>query len=323
MENDVKQESLISIIVPAYNAGKFIDDCIQSVVDQTMPNWELIVVDDGSNDDTPAKANKWADKDKRIRLIHQENGGVSSARNKGIDESCCQYICFVDADDRIIPQYLEFLYSSVEGSDMSIFPMKEVLSGMDIPSVFGPCESKYTEYTLQDGFEIASKRGLLHPPFCKCYKKEIIETYNIRFDESLTMGEDLLFNLAYLEHCKDMVIGETPIYLYIKGNSVLSKTIRKDYADLQIEFYKRREDFCKRHDIDYSLAPHRYAILYDAFSSIARAPNLSKNEKREALDRLKNSSLTIDYLQSTKPHGIKEYLFRMLLRNKILQKILL
>lgn len=316
-------EPLISVVVPAYNAERFIDKCIKDVVDQTFSGWELIIVDDGSKDSTGDIADKWAKADARIRVVHKHNGGVSSARNAGINEAKGCYITFVDADDRIMPQYLDVLCSSIGDADMSIFPMIPVASEEEIPTLFETIVVKSSRYFLQEGYVVASERGLLHPPYCKCYKKEIIRSHNLRFDESIAMGEDLLFNLSYLEHCQEMVIGDNPIYYYIKGNSILSKTIRKDYADLQIEFYNRREDFCKRHNIDYSLAPFRYAILYDAFSSIAKAQNLSKKEKQDAIDSLSASKLAKDYLCLAKPSNIKELLFRMLIRINFLNKILL
>lgn len=315
------KEPLVSVIVPAFNAGLYIERCINSIINQTVDDWELIIIDDGSKDLTPTICDSFAKQNTNIHVIHKPNGGVSAARNTGINEAKGTYITFVDADDCIVPQYLESLCSSIGDADFCVFPMTPVMSEKDIPQTNALFDVSSAYYTLQAGYVVASKKGLLHPPYCKCYKNMIIQNHNIRFDESIAMGEDLLFNLSYLDYCKDMVIGDNPIYYYIKGNSVLSKTIRKDYADLQLLFFETRENFCKRHNIEYSLVPYSYAILYDAYSSIAKASNLSSEDKHDALDRISLSDLTKDYLNRGKAGGFKELIFRALLRFPIINKL--
>lgn len=151
-------------------------------------------------------------------------------------------------------------------------------------------------------------------PFCKIFSREKILQNGLKFDPTISMGEDLLFNLSYLDLCETMVIGEDPIYYYIKGNSVLSRTIRKDYADLQIRFYKEREDFCKHHDIHYSLRGKRFEILFDAYFSIVRANNLSYSDKKDALNRMRRSSLAESYLKEYQSKRFKEWVFKYLLK---------
>lgn len=103
----------ISIIVPAYNTGKYIDLCIKSILNQTFTDFEVIIVDDGSTDDTSAICDKYAAEDPRIRVIHQKNGGVSAARNKGLDEARGEFVSFCDSDDYYHPQLLELLHASL------------------------------------------------------------------------------------------------------------------------------------------------------------------------------------------------------------------
>ena len=97
----MQNEPLISVIVPVYKAEQYLDRCVQSIVDQTYKNLEIILVDDGSPDNCPAMCDAWAEKDSRVRVIHKENGGVASARNVGLDNAVGQYISFVDSDDWI------------------------------------------------------------------------------------------------------------------------------------------------------------------------------------------------------------------------------
>lgn len=314
-------QPLVSIIVPAYNAEKYLPKTIEGILHQTISDWELIVVDDGAKDQTPRICDEYASKDERIRCIHKQNGGVSVARNIGLDNARGKYVTFVDADDFMVPHYLEVLTKSIGDVDINFFPMKAVGSESEIPVSEKAFELMYNAYSLQEGYIEVVKKGLLHPPYCKLYRNKIISKNSLRFEKGVAMGEDLLFNLSYLEFCKSLVVGENVIYYYIKGNSVLSKTIRKDYADLQLRFYRERESFCQRHNIDYTLSSNRFAIIFEAFSSIARATNLSKMEKHDALDRISHSDLISEYLFEDKSHSLREYVFRFVLRFPFLNKL--
>ena len=117
---------LISVIVPVYKAEKYLDKCVQSIVNQTYKNLEIILVDDGSPDNCPEMCDEWAKKDSRIKVIHKENGGVSSARNAGLDNSFGDYIGFVDSDDFIENDFYECLYDNLveNGADISFCTFK-------------------------------------------------------------------------------------------------------------------------------------------------------------------------------------------------------
>ncbi len=103
----------ISVIVPAYNVESYLADCLDSILNQTYPNIEVIVIDDGSPDRSGEIAENYKQKDRRIKVIHQENGGLSVARNSGLDNATGEFVCFIDSDDWIEPDYLELLYSAV------------------------------------------------------------------------------------------------------------------------------------------------------------------------------------------------------------------
>ena len=117
--------ALISVIVPVYNVENYIGECIDSILTQTMNSFELILVDDGSKDESGRICDEYAELDSRIRVIHRENGGLSSARNRGLDEAKGDYICFVDSDDSIRPVFLERLYEGITrcGADLALCDM--------------------------------------------------------------------------------------------------------------------------------------------------------------------------------------------------------
>ena len=114
-------DGLISVIVPVYKTEKYLDRCVQSIVDQTYRNLEIILVDDGSPDSCPGICDAWAAKDSRNKVIHKENGGQSDARNAGIAAATGEYIAFVDSDDRIHPRILECLHDAIvlHGADVA------------------------------------------------------------------------------------------------------------------------------------------------------------------------------------------------------------
>lgn len=186
----------VSIIVPVYKAELFLERCVRSILRQTYGDWELILIDDGSPDNSGRLCDDFARDNARIKVIHKENGGVSSARNMGLDIAAGKWICFVDADDYIGDNYLEVL--SFAKSDLII------LSSQNI----GTDGILLEEYELLD--EISSKNRstfeaiisshlgstLFKTPWAKIFKKNRIG--NLRFDKEVWIGEDTLFLYSYL-----------------------------------------------------------------------------------------------------------------------------
>lgn len=116
----MREESLISIIVPVYNVEKYLDCCIKSLISQTYSNLEIILVDDGSKDLSGAICDRWAEKDERIKVIHKENGGLSSARNCGIENASGEYYAFLDSDDFVNEKFIEILYDLCQKWDCKL-----------------------------------------------------------------------------------------------------------------------------------------------------------------------------------------------------------
>lgn len=193
---------MISVIIPAYNAARTIRRCIQSVLDQTYTEWEMIIVDDGSKDDTLDICQSYDDS--RIRFLHKENGGVSSARNHGLKFAQGDYIAFIDSDDFIEADYLEHLS---QGLDYDI-----VISGFCYENT---PESSSFHLKLANreavGRELSKliNADQLCYPWGRLFKRSIIETYHIRFDEAMRFAEDNVFNWEYLCHINSLRIDTT------------------------------------------------------------------------------------------------------------------
>ena len=167
---------LISIVVPVYNVEKYLQRCIDSILAQTFPDFELILVDDGSTDNSGKICDEYAKKDQRIVVVHQENRGQSLSRNLGISLAKGDYITFIDSDDFILPHFLEYLYKECTnaGADMSICGFSRYLDKDDISSVIERMDYKSESYekTKMEEYLVSSK--ITNTVWGKLYKKSIV-----------------------------------------------------------------------------------------------------------------------------------------------------
>ena len=181
-------EKTVSIIVPVYNAEKTLERCVRSLMAQTYGNIEILLVNDGSRDQSPAICQRFAQEDGRIRVIDKPNGGVSSARNTGLDAARGDYVMFCDSDDWVEPDWCESMVSLCGPGDMVI------------------CEIARADLETEHDAETedAERRELLHYPLLACspvnkiYARDVIQREMLRFRGNLSLGEDFCFVLAYL-----------------------------------------------------------------------------------------------------------------------------
>ena len=206
--------TLISVIVPVYNVERYLPRCIESILKQTYTNFELILVDDGTPDRSGIICDRYAEKDSRIRVIHKENGGVSTARNAGIDVAKGEWITFVDSDDWVSEKYLELLAECLDQNDYDLIVGAKENRGVHIIS---QGTDPKTIQTLQDN-DIDDLKvfntGDFMGPWMKLFSAEIIRKNNIKFIQGIAMAEDAIFVAEYLKFCKKIhLIGEV-IYRY-------------------------------------------------------------------------------------------------------------
>ncbi len=219
---------LISIIVPVYKVENVLNNCVQSILNQTFRDFELILVDDGSPDNSGKICDEYSNIDNRVRVIHKENGGVSSARNIGIQVAIGKFICFVDSDDEVDVNYLKLLIDLYENNvELAICGFNWFKNGDVInKSVFS--NNDFDLLSRDYVMEIQSK-VLVSSPWCKLYLSDIIKKNCIFFQNDLSLGEDLLFNFRYLNYVSNIAIVNQPLYHYMvdNGQSLLRK-YRKD-----------------------------------------------------------------------------------------------
>lgn len=229
---------LISIIVPVYNVEKYLSECIDSILAQTYENFELILVDDGSPDNSGKICDKYAEKDKRIKVIHKENGGVSSARNTGLDNAEGEYIAFVDSDDIVNERYLELMYEKLIETKANICFCKMKRFNTTINIEIKDDHSEMFDFRRKDRDDFLADffAGKLDYSSCTAlYKKSSIG--NGRFNEKLKNNEDFLFTLNSILNCEKISLISNVLYNYrINDNSVTSNYINDFLKNLIIAY---------------------------------------------------------------------------------------
>lgn len=223
---------MISIVVPIYNSDKYLYRCLNSIYHQTFEDFEVIMIDDGSTDDSATICQNFAEKDNRFHYHYTQNRGPSHAKNLGISKAEGDYLMFMDSDDEILDICLQCLHSEIKYREIQY---DWVISGITYCSIDGTVqkdmipERKY--YNSCSTFDFINMFGCDLINFCvdKLYKKEIIEKNELMFDENSRLGEDTRFNLAYCKfvHCVNVVPNSFYIY-YQYGTSSLSGTINSD-----------------------------------------------------------------------------------------------
>ncbi len=227
----------VSVVVPVYRAEAFLRRCVESVLKQTYGNLEIILVDDGSPDSCPDICDEYAEKDKRIVVIHKENGGASSARNAGLNIMTGRYLCFVDSDDEVPENAVQSLLDSVTDSGAQYAAGICGIKNSD--SVKNPIpESRIIDFNDEPhellGYLV--QRGS-YSPYAKIFDADIIRRENIRYDENLKCSEDALFIRSYLKYCEKISLCSEVVYRYNTENpSSLSK---KGHSEYDIYFEKK------------------------------------------------------------------------------------
>lgn len=237
----------ITIIVPIYNVEKYLERCIDSIINQTYTNLEVILVDDGSPDKCPQICERYQKKDNRIKVIHKENGGLSDARNKGVELATGEYVLFVDSDDEIVLTAVEELVNIIEQyhSDIICFNIKEVNEGTkrEFRNRFysNSCSKKIHELSYEEAIsDNINRKNIRYEAWSKLYSLEIVKKCS--FPKGM-LAEDFAVFYKYLSYAKKIIHYENQLYIYYRRNDgIMGAKKEKLYIDVyrtEILYYEK------------------------------------------------------------------------------------
>lgn len=215
--------SKVSIVIPIYNVEPYLNKCIESIVNQTYKDLEIILVDDGSTDNSPSICDAWEEKDKRVTVIHKENGGLSSARNTGLKVATGNYIMFEDSDDWVELNIVEKCVERIEKdqSDLVIFGYKKVdENGKDLGNyTFG--NETYTKEEMSNQLHKRILEMSFGYAWNKLYRLSVIKESGTINDSSIIDREDLYFNLQLFNHLRRISYLDCVGYFYLQRKTSL------------------------------------------------------------------------------------------------------
>lgn len=274
----------ISIIVPVYNAEKFLFQCLESIINQTFTDFELILIDDGSTDNSGKICDEYAEKDSRIKVVHQQNQGQAAARNKGLDIACGEWIAMIDSDDFVELNMLEKLITAAQKENADMCSCNFFSFDNETPDIIHEHTYSYTEYKISSGVEImkeANNFSDLPSKFTSpCFRIVNRKIYDgIRFPEGVVFEDAAIAHLV-LDKCKRIVLIPDCLYYYrvVQGSTT--------HRDFNIKFFdvfysqKARFDYYIEHGIEeysHSLQDSFYAYL---LSDYYRYSGDKKNRKK-------------------------------------------
>ena len=269
--------SKISVIIPVYKVEKYLDKCVESVANQTYKDLEIILVDDGSPDNCPAVCDEWAKKDSRIKVIHKENGGVSSARNAGIDIAEGEYICFVDSDDFVRENYVQFLLSAIEETDADVSIMPFLYVGKTIQQKKVKNQLVRIDNMSLNEAKLVFSNDLMFGPVSKLYKADIIKQNKIKFPQNVHLGEDTIFVFTYLKYAASISFGEKAEYEYYTENSVATKKFWPEILRYINQRFEAFLSFFEAHKIEEQIKKEMLSVLaFESFEIATRRTFLRK-----------------------------------------------
>lgn len=243
MENKVYiMNKLVSIIIPVYNVEKYLLECLDSVIAQTYSNIEIFLINDGSTDNSGKICDEYAQKDSRVKVIHKENGGVSSARNVGLDLTQGEYITFIDSDDFVDKTYIEKMYDALEKSNADLVFCK--YANYIDKKIEYPQESIPKQLTVNNEDKefidfisrfFALKKNIMGSACRVLYRKELINNYY--FHLGIKISEDLLFLMQIIQNAKSINSIDEYLYFYRKVETSITQKYKKDYLQGQLNLY--------------------------------------------------------------------------------------
>lgn len=244
-----------SLILPCYNVEQYVERCVQSILSQEFSDYEIVLVNDGSTDQTPACCDELAEKHSCIRVVHKANGGLSSARNAGMDIAQGKYIWFIDSDDWIEPGALTQLYQACCDGEPEIVKFAHYRVEKEKKAV--PLNVDAGLYQGQEQIDMLKRKAFCEPgqySLSACmhaYLRDSLVKYQLRFVSERVVGsEDYLFNLQVLFHVRSVQVISVALYTYEMRAGSLTQTYKPDLLERYNELYRRLKQYNQKNGAD-------------------------------------------------------------------------
>lgn len=311
-------QSLISVVIPVYNTEKYVEKCVESVKNQTYKNVEIILVDDGSPDGSPALLDRIARENENIKVVHKENGGLSSARNAGMEVMTGEYVLFLDSDDTLTEKTLETLFDAIRKENaQSAFSAKYY----EVAETDGDRKLKMHfasdirfDSSRKFALEMLIKKSRAWRATAVLYKTDIIRENNIIFPLG-AISEDFAFNIKYHTYAEKIAICEEPTLIYFRRPGSISKSFDSNYMqsikviiDTAKWFFDNNKEFENEREIAINSLFCRNVVTY-LFSVMSKNNDMTSAQKRkfvkenilysEVVDAFKND-LALPYFPNKK-----------------------
>lgn len=308
----------ISVVVPVYNAEKYLRRCVDSILAQTLKEIEIILVNDGSTDQSSMICDEYA-KNQNIKVIHQKNSGPATARNIGIQSATGEYLGFVDSDDYIAPEMYEALYNRATLDNIDIVTCGyNIVEGTKITAKSMPLEPNriINKTELKKLLCTANENHLLWFPWKSIYRTEIVHKNNILFP-NLNNGEETIFILESMLNSKSMFYIDKPYCYYVQTPDSLTRVkYKEDYLERLERLYLLKVETYKKYDLSgYEADTYKYTMAHTLPMLISNemSHKSSVSEKIKAFKEMRNSIMIKDAFNSCSVKVIKSKLRYMAL----------
>lgn len=314
---------IVSIIMPTYNVEKFLPEAVESVLAQTFKEWELLIVDDGSTDNSGYLANVYASKDSRIRVLHKTNGGLSDARNYGLKKASGTYVHFFDSDDTIVPNYYELLVREINDFDFIIcgyFRILEDINGRtsDIKTVNCPDIKNITK-----GVDIKIVLSHFNYAWNKLFKRSFLSKNNLLFETGLSIIEDKDFMSRVLKYEPSFKFVDFSGYNYIirkrptLGNSFSDSFVKNHLRGITIEDFII-EYFCHNNpNVELYKNEQAFNTTLWMFHCITNKSIISFHEKKKQISIILKNDFLLKKIGNVPNNSFRVWLFKFLIRMKL------
>lgn len=311
----------VSIIVPVYNAQKYIRACLNSILKQTCPDYEVILVDDGSSDASGRICDHYAGRDERITVFHRENKGVSAARNFGLAHATGKYILFADADDTMDPYMLEGCVRLAQDNEADLVICSFHYHMADdemVENSLGTEVCVTGEELFEHWFCTLMEKEILNPPWNKLIKKALLEEHHIRFHEKFSICEDMAFSIQTIAASKRTVLTGRMYYnYYLKSSGTLVYKFHENYFEALTNYYKAALEYCGKFR-DNSGQLRALNTLYVNLATmhlkqICTRARWNRRTKYAKMKKIKNNPWFLSAVKSANPDTKKKLVCFLLL----------